>query len=74
MTPKQSEVYIAIDEFWKRFGFGPSVDDIMRLTNSSGRGNIARICKSLCEIGVCKRIPNRARSIRPSYLKLRNIN
>jgi len=73
MTPRQSEVFIAIDAFWNKFGFGPSVDDIMRLTNSSGRGNIARICKTLCDIGVCKRVPNRARSIRPTYIKLRNI-
>ena len=73
MTPKQSEVYIVIDEWWKRFGFGPSIDDIMRNTGDNGRGNVARICKALCELGVCKRVPGRARSIRPSYLRVRDI-
>lgn len=73
MTPKQSEVYIVIDEWWKRFGFGPSIDDIMRNTGDKGRGNVARICKALCELGVCKRVPGRARSIRPSYLRVRDI-
>lgn len=73
MTPKQSEVYIVIEEWWKRFGFGPSIDDIMRNTGDKGRGNVARICKALCELGVCKRVPGRARSIRPSYLRVRDI-
>ena len=73
MTPKHSEVYIVIDEWWKRFGFGPSIDDIMRNTGDKGRGNVARICKALCELGVCKRVPGRARSIRPSYLRVRDI-
>ena len=73
MTPKQSEVYIVIDEWWKRFGFGPSIDDIMRNTGDKGRGNVARICKALCELGVCERVPGRARSIRPSYLRVRDI-
>lgn len=73
MTPKQSEIYLIIDEFWKRFGFGPSIDDIMRLTGDKGRGNVARVCKALCELGICKRTPNRARSIRPAYIKFRNL-
>lgn len=73
MTPRQNEVFLAIDEFWKRFGFGPSVDDIMRLTGAAGRGNVSRICKKLVELGVCKHVPNRARSIRPVYINLRKI-
>lgn len=73
MTPKQKEVFVVIDEFWKKFGFGPSVDDIMHMTGDKGRGNVARVCRNLCELGICKRVPNRARSIRPSYLKLRNL-
>lgn len=73
MTPKQSEVFIFIDEWWNRFGFGPSIDDIMRFTGDKGRGNVARICKKLCEIGVCKRLPNRARSIRPVYINFRHL-
>lgn len=73
MTPKQKEIFMVIDSWWARFGFGPSVDDIMRLTGDKGRGNVARVCKILCEIGVCKRTPGRARSIRPVYVNLRKI-
>ncbi len=73
MTPKQKEIFTVIDEYWKRFGFGPSVDDIMRMTGDKGRGNVARVCKILCEVGVCKRTPGRARSIRPVYVNLRKL-
>jgi SOS-response transcriptional repressor LexA len=73
MTPKQKDVYLVIDEWWKRFGFGPSIDDIMRNTGDKGRGNVARICQCLVDIGVCKRVKGRARSIRPSYLRVREI-
>lgn len=73
MTPKQKVVFLCIDEFWKRFGYGPSVDDIMRLTGDRGRGNVNRVMRKLCDLGVCKRVPNSARSIRPVYVNFRRI-
>jgi SOS-response transcriptional repressor LexA len=73
MTPRQKDIYIIIDEWWKRYGFGPSVDDIMYQDNSKGRGNINRIMRQLVKLGICKGLPNKARSIRPSYLRVRNI-
>ena len=73
MTPRQMEIYQVIDEFWKRFGYGPTLDNIMTMTGDKGRGNVARICKLLVELGHCKQVPRRARSIRPSYIKLRNL-
>jgi SOS-response transcriptional repressor LexA len=73
MTPKQREVFLVVDEWWRKFGFGPSIDDIMNQTGDKGRGNVARVCKALCDLGICKRLPNRARSIRPSYLRIRDI-
>ena len=73
MTPKQKEIFMVIDSWWNKFGFGPSIDDIMRLTGDKGRGNVARVCKNLVELGICKRVPNRARSIRPTYVKMRNL-
>jgi SOS-response transcriptional repressor LexA len=73
MTPKQKVVFLCIDEWWKRFGYGPSVDDIMRLTGDRGRGNVNRVMRKLCDLGVCKRLPNSARSIRPVYINFRRI-
>ena len=73
MTPRQKDIFIVIDEWWKKFGFGPSIDDIMFITGDKSRGNVHRMVKKLCEIGVCKRTNNRARSVRPSYLRVRDI-
>lgn len=73
MTSRQKEIFLVIDEWWKKFGFGPSIDDIMFITGDKSRGNVHRLVKKLCEIGVCKRTSNRARSVRPSYLRVRDI-
>ena len=73
MTEKQRTVFLVIDEYWKNFGYGPSIDDIMFHTGDKGRGNVHRVVKKLCELGICRRSKNSARSVRPSYLKLRNL-
>lgn len=73
MTPAQKEVFLVIDEWWKKFGFGPSIDDVMRLTGDKGRGNVSRKMKALVDLGICKGVPRRARSIRPSYIRVRDI-
>ena len=73
MTEKQKTVFLVIDEYWKRFGYGPSIDDIMFHTGDKGRGNVHRVVKKLCDLGICKRAKNSARSVRPSYLRLRDL-
>ena len=71
MTPRQKDIFLVVDEWWKKFGFGPTVDDIMLITGDRSRGNVHRMMEKLCEIGVCRRTKRRARSIRPVYLKVR---
>jgi len=73
MTSAQKEIFLVIDEWWKMYGFGPTVDDVMRITGEKGRGNVARKMKTLIDLGVCKGVKGRARSIRPAYLRVRNI-
>jgi SOS-response transcriptional repressor LexA len=73
MSPAQKETFLIIDEYWQNFGFGPTIDDIMKMTGEKGRGNVARKMRTLIEIGVCKGIAGRARSIRPAHIKLRNL-
>ncbi len=73
MTPAQKEIFLVIDEFWKKFGFGPSIDDIMRITGEKSRGNVSRKMWALVDLGVCKGVKRRARSIRPSHVKVRYI-
>ena len=73
MTPKQKMIFLCIDEYWKRFGYGPSIDDIMMLTGDRGRGNVHRTMKKLVELGHCKMVPRMARSIRPSYIRVHKL-
>ena len=70
MTEAQSEIYKVIDEWWKKFGYGPSIDEIMYVTGDRGRGNVHRKIRSLMRAGHLKGVPNRARSVRPAYLKV----
>jgi SOS-response transcriptional repressor LexA len=74
MTPAQKEVFLVIDEWWKRFGFGPSVDDVMQVLGVTGRGNVSRKMRRLVELGVCKGIKGKVRTIRPSYLRVRDLD
>lgn len=73
MTEAQREVYLVIDEWWKRYGFGPSIDDVMLQLNTKGRGSMNRKMWSLVDLGICKGVRGRSRSIRPAYLRVRDI-
>ena len=70
MTPAQKEIFLVIDEFWKKFGFAPSIDDVMYITGEKGRGNVSRKMWRLVELGLIK---GRYRTIRPSYIRARHI-
>ena len=73
MTPKQSEVFVVVETWWETKGYSPSIDEIMYVINSKSRSNVSRIIKSLVEMGALKKMPNRRRSLRPSYARFRNI-
>jgi SOS-response transcriptional repressor LexA len=73
VTPAQKEIFLVIDEFWKKYGFAPSIEDVMYITGEKGRGNVSRKMWRLVELGICKGIKGKMRSIRPSYIKVRNI-
>lgn len=73
MTPKQSEVFMVVEEWWKKFGYSPSIDEIMMVTGDKSRSNVSRVINDLVKIGALKKIPNRWRTLRPTYIKFRNI-
>jgi SOS-response transcriptional repressor LexA len=73
MTPALKQTYIVIDEWWKKFGYAPSITDIMFITGEKGRGNVSRKINMLIRLGVCKGIPGRARTVRPAYLRVNRI-
>jgi SOS-response transcriptional repressor LexA len=74
MTEKQAYIYDIINKWWIKHGFAPSIDDIMDITGDKGRGNVHRTMKRLVELGHCKMLPRRARSIRPSYLRVNKLD
>jgi len=73
VTPAQKEIFLVIDEFWKKYGFAPSIDDVMYITGEKGRGNVARKMWRLVELGLCKGIKGNFRTIRPTYIRARHI-
>ena len=73
MTPAQKEVFLVIDEWWKKYGFGPSIRDICRVRNKGGMGNTSEIIDRLVKLGVLKRVRGSFRSVRPVYVNFRDL-
>ena len=72
MSPVQKEVFIIVDEWWKRYGFSPTLTQIADIRGKTGVGNTKDIVDRLVKLGVLKRI-ERKRSIRPVYINFRNL-
>jgi hypothetical protein len=73
MTPVQKEVFLVIDEWWRRYGFGPSIRDICRIRGKGGMGNTSEIIERLVKLGVVKRLKGSGRSVRPVYISFRHL-
>ena len=73
MSPDQKEVFLAIDEWWKRYGYSPTIREIAYVRGKMGVGNTHRIVKRLVELGVIKKLKGAGRSIRPVYINFRNL-
>jgi len=73
MTPMQREVFLVIDEWWKKYGFAPSYRDIAQVRGKSGLGSTKKIVDRLVELGAVKRLDKRARSVRPVYLQFKHL-
>ena len=73
MTPAQREVFLCIDEWWKKYGFGPSIRDICNVRGKAGMGNTAEIINRLVKIGVLKKVKGAGRSVRPVYINFRTL-
>jgi hypothetical protein len=72
VSPAQREVFIIVDEWWKKYGFSPTLRDIAYVRGKSGLGNTKEIVDRLVALGVLKRLEGR-RSIRPVYVNFRTI-
>ena len=74
MTPAQKEVFLVVDEWWKMYGFGPSIRDICKLRGKGGMGNTSEIIDRLVKLGVLKKLKGAGRSVRPVYINFRKID
>jgi SOS-response transcriptional repressor LexA len=72
MSPAQREVFLVVDEFWKKWGCSPTLRQIADLRGKSGVGNTKEIVDRLVKLGVLKRLERR-RSVRPVYINFRNV-
>ena len=73
VSPAQREVFLIIDEWWKRFGCSPSLRDIAHQRGKMGLGNTKRCVDRLVELGVLKKLERKGRTVRPVYINFRNL-
>ena len=72
MTETQREVFLIVDEWWKRFGFSPTVREIA-LWRKKGVSNTQKVIDRLVRIGALKRVDGMQRTLRPTYVNFRNL-
>jgi sulfur relay (sulfurtransferase) DsrC/TusE family protein len=73
MTPAQREVFLIVDEWWKAYGFSPSMRDIANQRGKMGLGNTMRLVDRLVDLGVFKKIDGCGRTVRPVYINFRHL-
>ena len=73
MTPVQKEVFLIIDEWWKKYGFSPTLRDIAERRGKSGLASTKAIVDRLVKQGVLKKKDRMGRTIRPVYIRYRDV-
>lgn len=73
MSPAQKEVFIVVDEWWKKFGYSPTIRDIAFVRGKMGLGCTHKIVERLVKLGALKKVKGQGRSIRPVYINFRTL-
>jgi SOS-response transcriptional repressor LexA len=73
MTKVQREVFLIVDEYWKKFGYSPSLRDIAYQRGKTSLANTMKIVDRLVELGVLKKQKGSGRTIRPVYINFRTL-
>ena len=73
MSPAQREVFIVVDEWWKKFGYSPTIRDIAFVRGKMGLGCTHKIVDRLVKLGALKKVKGQGRSIRPCYINFKHI-
>ena len=68
------DMFILIDEYWKKFEYSPTLRELAYLRGKMGIGNTKRIVDQLVRIGAVKKVGKRGRTIRPVYINFRNLS
>ena len=74
MTKNQANVFIFIDEYWKKRGYGPTVREVMEYRGSRSLGSTHEIIERLIKLGVLKKMRGMERSVRPVYINFRKLD
>ena len=73
VSPIQREVFLIVDEWWKEFGYSPSLRDIAYQRGKTSLANTMKIVDRLVELGVLKKQKGSGRTIRPVYINFRTL-
>ena len=73
MTPVQREVFLIVDEWWKKFGYSPALKDIAYQRGTSSLANTRKIVNRLIALWVLKKLEGKHRTIRPVYINFRTL-
>ena len=73
MTPVQREVFLIVDEWWKKFGYSPALKDIAYQRGTTSLANTRKIVNRLIDIGALKKLEGKHRTIRPVYINFRTL-
>jgi len=73
MSPAQRDVFLIVDEYWKKYGCSPTLREIAILRGKMGMRNTQRLVDRLVELGVLKKVSRMGRTIRPVYINFRNL-
>ena len=74
MTKAQQDVFFYVDEFWKKYGCGPTVREITAFRKSKSLGSTHEIINRLIKLGILKKQKGMDRSVRPVYINFRTID
>ena len=73
MSPAQKEVFMVIDEWWRKYGFSPTLRDIAYVRGKMGMGSTKSIVDRLVKLGVVKKMDGVGRTIRPAWVNYKNL-
>ena len=73
MTPAQREVFLIVDEWWKKFGYSPALKDIAYQRGVTSLASTRKIVNRLIDLGALKKLEGKHRTIRPVYINFRTL-